>query len=242
MHHRADAGAAARRPRDPTRRQPEADAGDKRGDHRRCNERPVSVTDRGPGDGDGRAGHQGHQADHRHGGEAHLPLQQRGVLNPHRVEQERCPQHDGNPDEAGLMVERRDGRRRRQRHSREQRPEQDIDPEEGRVLVLSDVRALHGGRGQPEIPEPAQHAGECGDHTDQPEILRVEQPRQDHHRARAHHQGGHLRREARRTAADGSFLQILHCGRLLAIPRSGLTRRIQLARRPSGRPGDQPGG
>ena len=137
------------------------------------------------------------------------------------------------------MVERGDGRRRRQRHERQQRPEQDIDPEEGRVLVRGDVRALHGGRGQPEIPEPAQHAGECGDHADQPEILRVEQPRQHDDSARAQHQAGHLRSEPRRPAADGLFLQILHCGSLLAIPRSGLTRRIQLAQRPSGRHGDQ---
>ena len=100
-----------------------------------CDERPVSVADCGSADGDCGADHQRHHADHCHGGEAHLPLQQRGVLYPHRVEQERRPQHRRHPNQARLMVERGDGRRRRQRHERQQRPEQDVDPEEGRVLV-----------------------------------------------------------------------------------------------------------
>ena len=116
------------------------------------------------------------------------------------------------------MVERGDGRRRRQRHERQQRPEQDIDPEEGRVLVLGDVRALHGGRGQPEIAEPAQHASECRDHADQPEILRAQQPRQHDHSARAQRQAGHLRSQPRRPAADGLFFQILHCENLPGLP------------------------
>ena len=135
MYHRADAGAPARHPWDPTRRQPVADAGDKRGCHRHCDERPVSVADCGSADGEGSADRQRHHADHRHGGEAHLPLQQRGVLYPHRVEQERRPQRRRHPKQARLMVERGDGRRRRECHEGQQRPEQDVDPEEGRVLI-----------------------------------------------------------------------------------------------------------
>ena len=77
-------------------------------------------------------------------------------------------------------------------HERQQRPEQDVYPEEGGLLIAV-IPALHGCRGQPEIPKLAQHAGECGDHADQPEILRVQQPRQHDDSAGAQRQAGHLR-------------------------------------------------
>ncbi len=122
------------------------------------------------------------------------------------------------------MVERGNGRRRCQCHERQQRPEQDVYPEEGRVLIPRDVRALHGGRGQPEIAKPGQHPGECRNHADQPEILRPQQPRQHDESTRAQRQAGHLRTQPRRPAADGLFLQILHCQDVSAALRSGLVQ------------------
>ena len=107
------------------------------------------------------------------------------------------------------MVERGHGRRRRQRHKRQQRPEQGIDPEEGRVLIPGNVGALHDSRGQAEIAEPTQYAGDCRNHADQPKILRAQQPRKHDQSAGAQRHVGHLRNQPRRPAADGLLFQIL---------------------------------
>ena len=88
------------------------------------------------------------------------------------AEHKRQARDNGDPVEAGLVVERGQDRSENRGARRQASSYRHIDPKKGRSLLLGDLMTLDSGRSQTRIPEEPQKPCQRNDHPLQPEVLR----------------------------------------------------------------------
>lgn len=171
-------------------------------------ERPVGMTLKSEGDGDGEA--EDGTADVGDGlaGEAHLADEAGAVLGAEGADEEAGGERQGDRGEFRLGVEPGDQRRGGGDQGGEQRAHGDIEPEQVALLGASQVLFLNGGGGEAEIPEQPGEAGDGHDHGHDPVVVRREQAGEDDRGRELDGDGNALGEQGDHATADGLALEI----------------------------------
>ncbi len=177
LRHRLERDAESRTP---GRGDPKADRVDRNGQDILDGDPPIGKAFQGKDDGDEAGDRHGDDAGNRFFLDPHL-LHQVGVLRrPETADHKTQEGEARQPDQLGIVEETGDGRCREEQDQVDESAQQDVEPEDGIVVVRIDLPPVQQSAGESAVLDRRGHGRKDGQHSHDAEIRRVKDPPDDH--------------------------------------------------------------